>query len=170
MTIHTTYFSALEHDYVDPDDDSYIVAVVRNPADWVHDLVDRPLEQLAPPKQLQDAVEGVEDAATADEDVDHPTRFAWKTTDFEQQYRDNLTSARLSSVLGTLRAREERGDIWLVSYQKDPLYCHRRILASELTRGRERDPVHHPEPGTEEDVDEDRLPDARLDEFQEGSA
>lgn len=167
MTVHTTYFAALDHDLVEPNEEDYVVGIVRYMADWAEDVVDRNIDALAPPERVLDAYKTVEEAAEADDSIQNPNRVAWNSTNFEQQYRDYLTSANLSSVLGTLRAREQSGDIWLVCYEKDPRYCHRRLLAQEMTRGREASPVHHPEPGEPQDGTEG-VPDARLDQFQDG--
>ena len=167
MTVHTTYFAALDYDKVDPDEDDAIVSVVRWPAEWTEDLVERNLEALAPPEHLLDAYKRVEEAAEADDDIEDAKQTAWESVNFAERYRQHLISANLSSVLGTLREREHAGDIWLVCYEKDPEFCHRRLLADELTRGRKEGPVHHPEPGI--DAEPQGIPDASLDAFRGGA-
>lgn len=167
MTVHTTYFAALDYDKAEPAEDDAVVSVVRRPAGWTEDLVERNLEALAPPEQLLDAYKRVEEAAEADDDCENPQETAWESVNFTDRYREHLLANSLSSVLGSLREREHAGDIWLVCYEKDPQHCHRRLLADELTRGRKDDPVHHPEPGV--DAEPSGIPDASLDAFRGGA-
>lgn len=169
MTVHTTYFAAIDYDKVDPEPDDLLLGVVRHPQDWTSELVDRNSQSLAPPEPLLEAYKSVEETAEEDDDISNPSEVAWSSVKFADQYREYLVSANLASVLGTLREREKESDIWLVCYEKDPQFCHRRLLAEELTRGREETPVHHPEPGLEAGQ-EDSVPDARLDDFQEEPA
>lgn len=169
MTVHTTYFAAIDHGKVDPKPEDLLLGVVRRPQDWMTSLVDKNSEALGPPVDLLEAYKSVEETAEADDDISNPSEVAWSSVQFAEQYREYLVSANLASVLGTLREREQESDIWLVCYEKDPQFCHRRLLAEELTRGREETPVHHPEPGLEAEQ-EDSVPDARLDDFQEEPA
>jgi len=169
MTIHTTYFAALDHDLVEPDDDHLVAGVVRRPADWTRDLVDRNIQSVAPPEDLLDAVKTVEEAADSDDDIDDPRRVAWSSTDFAVRYQSHLLSARLDRVLGQLRTDErEQGAVWLVCYEKDPAFCHRRLLADELARGRTDDPVHHPEPDSS--IETETTAHASLSDFDGGQA
>jgi len=152
MTLHTTYFAALDHDLVTPNEDDLVVSVVRRPAGWTEDLVERNIQSLGPPENLLDAVKNVEAAAEDDEDIDDPRRVAWSSTDFAVRYQNHLLSSRRHSVVSQLRQdlRDHDG-VWLVCYEKDPTHCHRRLLADELLRGRDTEPIHHPEPDTSDD-------------------
>jgi len=170
VTVHTTYFAALDYEKVTPAEDAVVLGVVRQPHGWVEDLVDRNVPAVAPPDALLDALKRVEAAAEDDDGIEDATATAWTSVGFADQYRDHLREDRLDDVLGTLREHDREGELWLVCYERDPRFCHRRILASELTRGRDVEPVHHPEPGVDDERDErSRTPNARLDAFAEGS-
>lgn len=169
MTLHTTYFAALDHNLVEPEDDDLIVGVVRRPAGWTEDLVDRNIQSLGPPEYLLGAVKNVEEAADSDDDINEPRRVAWSSTDFAVRYQNHLLSSSIHNVVSQLRQDlRDHDDVWLVCYEKDPTYCHRRLLADELVRGRDEDPVHHPEPQTTNEDDEPQF--TSLDAFQGGEA
>jgi len=172
VTVHTTYFAALDYEKVTPGEDAVVLGVVRKPHEWVEDLVDRNVPAVAPPEELLDTLKRVEAAVEADDDVADATATAWESVRFGKQYREHLRDGLLDDVLGMLREHDRDGDLWLVCYERDPRHCHRRILADELTRGRDVEPVHHPEPGVDvEENSEERAgtPNARLDAFAEGS-
>jgi uncharacterized protein YeaO (DUF488 family) len=131
MTVRTTYFSALSHGLVEPDTDAKVFAVVREPAAWTEQLVDRNVPAVAPPEELLDAFKRVEEAA-AENGEDDPSRVAWESVQFAERYREHLDSHALRPVLASLRATAQRATLWLVCYEKDERWCHRRLLADRL--------------------------------------
>jgi uncharacterized protein YeaO (DUF488 family) len=132
MTVRTTYFAALSNGDVEPRHGSKVFGVVRKPAEWTEQLVDRNLVAVAPPKRLLEAYKSVERAAEENGE-ENPQRIAWNSVEFEQQYRDYLEKPELQKVLAKLRATGQRTDLWLVCYERDEQYCHRRLLREELT-------------------------------------
>lgn len=174
MTVHTTYFAALEHnlDVLDggPGSDALVAAVVPQAREFDHDdPVDRNLRALAPPKELRDAYQSVQQAGRRDDAVDDADAIAWRTVSFEDRYREFLDAPKFDSILSRLRKRErDDGELWLVCYEKDPAFCHRRVLADVLCRGRDAEPVHHPEPDVADAGD--RLPDAQLSNYQQSES
>ncbi|WP_435143680.1 DUF488 family protein, N3 subclade [Halobaculum sp. P14] len=144
-TVRTTYFGGFGS-VVEPDHDAVVVGVVRYPQEFVEDVVDRNIPALAPPPTLLDAYKAVEQAAERDE-ARRPSAIAWDSIDFEQRYREFLTNAGQQQVLGTLRSRlEDDTPVWLVCWEKDATYCHRRLLADVLADSLDVDIVHSPDP------------------------
>lgn len=131
MTVRTTYFSALSHGKVTPDADADVFGVVRNPFDWVDDVVDRNVPAVAPPDDLLDAFKKVE-AAVRDAEDGNPREVAWRSVSFEQQYLEHLEQPGQQQVLQQLRERAETRPLWLVCYEADERWCHRRLLAERL--------------------------------------
>lgn len=169
MTVHTTYFAALQHDLdvLDggPSEDVLVASILAEPRAIDHDDVDRNINALAPPKRLRERYDAVREAGADDPHVDDPVALAWRTVNYEDNYREYLDGGQLQPILSRLRERErDDGAVWLVCYEKDPAYCARRVLADVLTRARAEDPVHHPAPSSSSSP-EDRLPDAQLHEY-----
>lgn len=131
MSVRTTYFSALSHDIVTPDANAEVFSVVRKPAEWTEQLVDRNVPAVAPPEHLLNAYKRVETAAEEDGESE-PSRVAWESVNFSERYHKHLDSASLRSVLASLRATAQRTTLWLVCYEKDEQWCHRRLLAERL--------------------------------------
>lgn len=145
--IHTTYFGGVGS-VAHPADEDRVFGVVRHPKDFVERVVDRNIPVLAPPEDLLSAFKTVESAADVD-DVDKPAAVAWRSVNFQLRYHEHLeenSGARI--VIKNLRQRAREGDIWLVCWEKDPRYCHRRLLADEIAAGIEREVEvkHHPTP------------------------
>lgn len=145
MTVHTTYFSGLEDLGVETD---HVFAVVRQPRDFVSDIVDRNVVALAPHDDLLEAYKRVEDAATTN-GKHLPSKVAWNSVSFEERYRTRLRNhvgaKRALSKLRDLLA--DGDDLVLVCWEKNPQWCHRRPLANVLVEPLADVPVaHHPEP------------------------
>ncbi|NEU56762.1 DUF488 domain-containing protein [Halorussus sp. MSC15.2] len=153
MTLYTTYFGGL-NSLVHPDDADLILGVVRYPQDFVQRVTDRNVPAVAPPDDLLNAFKTVEEAGDRD-GVANPSAAAWRTVDFEDRYRDHLDGAGQQQVLDELRDRAEHRNVWLVCWEKDPRYCHRRVLADVLADDLDAEVVHHPDPADlEEPTDE----------------
>jgi len=168
MTLHTTYFGAIGSS-VEPDEDADVFAVVRYPQDFIESVTDRNIPTFAPPEELLNAYKAVEAAADRD-DIQNASAVAWDSVDFEERYRDHLNSTGPKQVLNEIRAQlRDRVDIWIVCWEKDVRYCHRRVLADVLVEGTDVEVDHHPSP--DEMVDEtDCTPrSVSLRDFQEGS-
>lgn len=132
--VRTTYFTALSQGSASPAPDDDIFGVVRYPADWVEDIVDRNLQTLAPPEHLLDAYKKIEEAAEAD-GHDEPSRVAWESVDFEPRYLEYLDTAGPQQVIETLQERAADQAVWLVCWETDDTYCHRRLLADSVRDG-----------------------------------
>lgn len=171
MTVHTTYFGALGSS-VNPDEDDAVLAVARYPRDFIERVTDRNIPALAPPDDLLDAYKSVEKAADRD-DHPNPSAVAWDTVNFETRYHDHLSRLGQQQVLDEIRAQlRDHVDVWLVCWEKDPRYCHRRLLADVLVTDSEVDVdvEHIPAPSEFQDDPEDdlqRMPTLR--DFQEAS-
>jgi len=168
VTVHTTYFGGLGS-VADPHDEDLVLGVVRYPQDFVGRVTDRNVPALAPPQDLLNAFKTVEEAAERD-DLDNPRAVAWRNVNAEARYRAHLDGAGQQQVLDELRDRLEERDVWLVCWEKDPRYCHRRVLADVLLEDRDGEVVHHPSPDVldarEDDEDADDGPDiAALTDF-----
>ncbi|UPV75875.1 DUF488 domain-containing protein [Halorussus limi] len=168
MTVHTTYFGGLNAT-VSPADDALVLGVVRYPKEFVHRVTDRNVPAVAPPDDLLDAFKTVKEAADRD-GVTNPSGAAWRTVDFEDRYRSHLDGSGPRQVLTELRDRVAHRDVWFVCWEKDPRYCHRRVLAEVLLEECDDRVVHHPAPADlEEFSDAQDGPDiARLTEFSGG--
>ena len=130
MTVRTTYFSALSNQQVEPAADDLVYAVVRYTQDWIDELVDRNIDALAPPSDLLDAYKTVEEAAEED-GHSNPSRIAWESVSFEERYRQYLTN-NAGQVAEVVAEEAAETTVWLVCWEKDDRYCHRRLLADEI--------------------------------------
>lgn len=131
MVVRTTYFSAISHEKVRPSPRSAVFGVVRNPFEWVEDVVDRNIPALAPPEPLLSAYKRVEEAAE-ERDEPNPPEIAWRSVDFEDRYRAHLSRSDVEQPLSTLREFARQRPVWLVCYEADEKWCHRRLLAERL--------------------------------------
>lgn len=129
--VRTTYFSALSHGKVNPDPDADVFGVVREPFDWIDDVVDRNIPALAPPADLLGAYKKVE-AAAEDREDGNPREIAWNSVDFEDRYLTYLERPDVEQPLSSVRERAEDHPLWLVCYEADERWCHRRLLAERL--------------------------------------
>lgn len=154
MTVHTTYFGGL-NSLVHPTDDALVLGVVRHPKDFVLRVTDRNVPAVAPPDDLLNATKTVEKAADRD-GVANPSAAAWRTVGFEERYRDHLAGVGQQQVLKELRERAEHGDLWLVCWEKNPRYCHRRVLAEVLLEDLDDEVAHHPDPSEFEEVENEQ--------------
>ena len=131
MSVRTTYFAALSHGHVDPASDASVFGVVRKSTDWIDEIVDRNVPAVAPPEELLDAYKKVERAAE-ENDERQPQRVAWESVNFAERYRSHLDTNGVSQVLSALRDRADESTLWLVCFEKDDRWCHRRLLAERL--------------------------------------
>ncbi|WP_049928661.1 DUF488 family protein, N3 subclade [Halopiger goleimassiliensis] len=148
MTVYTSYFGGLTTEF-EPSEEADIFGVVRYPQDFVDRVTDRNIPAVAPPENLLDAYKRVEGTAE-DDGADYPSAVAWRTVDFEPRYLNYLRSyPGPQRVLDELRERALERDVWLVCWEKDCRWCHRRPLASEIVADLEEiDVVHRPDPRT----------------------
>lgn len=152
MTVHTTYFGGLGQ--YEPTEDAAVIGVVRYPKPFVGRVTDRNIPAVAPPEDLLDAYKRVEEAAEADGTA-YPSAVAWESVAFERRYREHLTTPGPERVLEELRERALERDLWLVCWEKDCRWCHRRLLADEIVADLEDvDVVHHPDPSTLDESDD----------------
>jgi uncharacterized protein YeaO (DUF488 family) len=173
MTVRTTYFGGLGS-VVEPDDTDDVLGVVRYPQDFVERVVDRNVHALAPPEELLQAFKAVEGAAEDDDNVVNPSAVAWRSVGFEPRYREHLAKSGQQQVVENVRERlREHVDVWLVCWEKDVRYCHRRLLADVLVDGLDVDVEHYPapdeieDPEPEDDVDDEPRP-VSLADFEDG--
>jgi len=131
MTVRTTYFSALSNQQVEPAADDVVYSVVRYTQDWIDELVDRNIDALAPPSELLDAYKTVEEAAEEDGHT-NPSQIAWESVSFADRYRQYLAN-HAGNVVDAVAKEAAETTVWLVCWEKDDRYCHRRLLADEIT-------------------------------------
>ncbi|WP_247729482.1 DUF488 family protein [Halovivax limisalsi] len=168
MTVHTTYFGGVSQ--FEPADDAEVIGVVRYPKDFVERVTDRNVPALAPPANLLDAYKTVEASAEAD-GAAFPSDVAWQTVRFEPRYLNYLRSfPGPQAVIEELRERASERDIWLVCWEKDCRWCHRRLLTKEIVAElADVEIVHHPDPTTldvgRNESDEESSPNAALADF-----
>ncbi|GAA0293903.1 DUF488 family protein [Halarchaeum salinum] len=143
-TVYTTYFGGLS----DLEADADVLAVVRHPRDFVWNVTERNVPALAPSENLLTAYKRVETAAEND-DQPLPAEIAWNSVDFERRYRRRLRQhVGAQRAMSKLRERLRDGyDIALVCWEKNPQWCHRRILADVLVDPLDSvETVHRPDP------------------------
>ena len=133
MSVETTYFSALTHEKVKVTQNARIFGIVRRPAEWIDDVVDRNVPALAPPEELLEAYKTVE-AAARDAGEANPETIAWRSVDFEAQFHEYLSKPGPRRVLRQLVDDAREGPVWLVCYEADDEYCHRRLVAERIRR------------------------------------
>jgi uncharacterized protein YeaO (DUF488 family) len=169
VTVRTTYFGGLNSS-CEPADGDAVFGVVRYPRDFVDQIADRNIPAVAPPEDLLNAYKAVEDAA-ADNGEPNPAAIAWNSVDYERRYHEYLERAGPQAVLTELADRARERDIWLVCWEKDARWCHRRLLANAVVAQLDDvEIVHHPDPSTipiETGDDSDDDPDATLTDFAE---
>ncbi|WP_049901921.1 DUF488 domain-containing protein [Natrinema sp. J7-1] len=170
MTVRTTYFGGLNSSF-EPADGDAVFGVVRYPQDFVERITNRNIPAVAPPEELLNAYKTVQEAA-GDNGEPNPAAIAWNSVDFERRYRQHLERAGPQEVIGELTDRARDRDIWLVCWEKDARWCHRRLLADAgVAQLEDVEIVHHPDPSTipvdtgDDDPDTDDDPDATLTDF-----
>lgn len=145
--------------------------------DWFDARFVAPLETehisaVAPPDGLLNAYKAVVEA-TAENGEPNPAAIAWNSVDFERRYHEHLDRTKPETVIRELADRARERDVWLVCWEKDAQWCHRRLLANAVVDQLEdTEVVHHPDPSTipvdtsdDESADD---PDATLADFAEG--
>lgn len=173
MTVHTTYFGRLPGH--EPFGDAAVYGVVRYPKDFVERITDRNIPAVAPPDDLLEAYKTVEEAAEKNGES-NPAAIAWNSVDFERRYLEHLDQPGQQTVLEELTERARERDVWLVCWEKDARWCHRRLLATEIVAEVDVEIVHHPDPSTipidDGRDDEQDTADAgpTLEDFAEGGA
>ncbi|RKD94744.1 DUF488 family protein, N3 subclade [Halopiger aswanensis] len=146
MTVHTTYFGGISQ--FDPPEGDDVFGVVRYPKDFVERVTDRNIPAVAPPGDLLNAYKTVENAAEED-DEPNPAAIAWNSVDYERRYLGYLERDGPQALIDELADRARERDIWLVCWEKDARWCHRRLLANVVVeRLEDSEVVHHPDPST----------------------
>lgn len=173
MTVHTTYFGRLPGH--EPFGEAAVFGVVRYPKDFVERITDRNIPAVGPPEELLDAYKTVEEAAEGNGEP-NPSAIAWESVDFERRYREYLERPGPQAVLEELVERARERDVWLVCWEKDARWCHRRLLANEIVAqldDADVEIVHHPDPTTipiDAGDDEAEETGPTLGDFAEGGA
>lgn len=171
MTVRTTYFGGLTSQF-EPREGDDVFGVVRYPREFVERVTDRNIPAVAPPTDLLEAFKTVEKAAERNGDP-NPAAIAWDTVRYEPRYLEYLERSGPQRVLEELRDRARERDVWLVCWEKDARWCHRRLLANAVVAGLEEvDVVHHPNPSTiplDEPDQEENSPEASLVDFAGGT-
>ena len=176
MTIHTTYFGGLASH--EPFGEAAVLGVVRYPQDFVERITDRNIPAVAPPEELLDAYKTVESAAEENGEP-NPPAIAWESVAFERRYREYLERPGPQTLLEELVERARERDVWLVCWEKDARWCHRRLLAKEIVAqldDADVEIVHHPDPSTipidagDDEIDDQEETGPTLTDFAEGGA
>jgi len=131
MSVETTYFSALSHEQVTVSNDARVFGIVRRPADWITDVVDRNIPALAPPDELLEAYKSVE-AAARDAEEANPQEIAWRSVRFEARFDSYLSKPGPRRILRQLVDDARERPIWLVCFEANEAYCHRRLVAARI--------------------------------------
>ncbi|WP_255193025.1 DUF488 family protein [Natronobeatus ordinarius] len=164
MTVRTAYFGGLNSRF-EPAEADDVFGVVRYPKDFVERLTDRNIPAVAPPADLLEAFKTVENAADRNGDP-NPSAIAWDSVRYEPRYLAHLEQPGPSLVVDELRDRARERDVWLVCWEKDARWCHRRLLANAIVADLEDvDVVHHPDPSTIPLEEPDESPEASLADF-----
>ncbi|AXR78480.1 DUF488 family protein, N3 subclade [Natrarchaeobaculum sulfurireducens] len=146
MTVHTTYFGGVSQ--YEPSESADVFGVVRYPKEFVERVTDRNIPAVAPPEDLLTAYKTVEEAAE-DNGEPNPAAIAWNSVSYERRYLDYLEGRGQQAVLAELVERASEHDVWLVCWEKDARWCHRRLLANVVVAQLEDvEIVHHPDPTT----------------------
>ncbi|AEH38876.1 DUF488 family protein, N3 subclade [Halopiger xanaduensis] len=162
MTVHTTYFGGLSQ--FDPDTEDDVFGVVRYPKDFVERVTDRNIPAVAPPEDLLNAYKTVEDAAEENGES-NPPAIAWNSVEYERRYLEYLKRDGPQAVIDELADCARERDLWLVCWEEDARWCHRRLLANVVVdRLEESDVAHHPNPLTIPVDSGDSEPDDSTDE------
>ncbi|MFC6716255.1 DUF488 family protein [Natrialbaceae archaeon GCM10025810] len=147
MTVRTTYFGGLNA-HVEPTEGDDVFGVVRYPREFVERLTDRNIPAVAPPDNLLNAYKSVEEAAERNGEP-NPAAIAWDSVSFEPRYLAYLERTGPRRIIDELRERARDRDVWLVCWEKDARWCHRRLLANAIVADLEDvEVVHHPDPST----------------------
>lgn len=125
MTIETTYFGALSSGDVNPGEDDVVYGVVNYINDSLIQLVDKNLMWLAPPDRIFKGYKEMEEELGKEE--------AWEKSNFPIIYEDYLyTEGYAREQAKRIKAKAIVRTVWLVCYEKDDTYCHRRLLKSHI--------------------------------------
>lgn len=123
--IKTTYFGALASGRVEPDANDAVYSVVNYIPEELLELVDVNMAHLSPPQSIFGPYKEMEDEMGKEE--------AWEKSKFEIIYKDYLhTNPEAQRQLRQVAAKAKVRDVWLVCYEKDDTYCHRRLLKEFL--------------------------------------
>ncbi|AXR82315.1 DUF488 family protein, N3 subclade [Natrarchaeobaculum sulfurireducens] len=170
MTVHTTYFGGVGQ--YEPSEGADVFGVVRYPKEFVERVTDRNIPAIAPPEDLLNAYKTVEEAAEENSEP-NPASIAWNSVSYERRYLEHLEGPGQQAVLAELVDRARERDVWLVCWEKDARWCHRRLLASAVvTQLEDVEVVHHPDPTTipVEETSDDEEGDPTLADFASGGA
>lgn len=125
MPIETTYFGALSSGDVEPDENDVVYGVVNYVNSGLLQLVDKNLMWLAPPDRIFKAYKEMEDEIGREK--------AWDKSNFEIIYEDYLyTEGEAREQAKRIKAKAIVRTVWLVCYEKDDTYCHRKLLKEHI--------------------------------------
>lgn len=125
MPIETTYFRALSSGGVEPEENDMVYGVVNYINDSLLQLVDKNLMFLAPPDRVFMKYKELEEEIGKEK--------AWEESNFPIIYEDYLyTEGEARRQAKRVKAKSIVRTVWLVCYEKDDTYCHRRLLKSHI--------------------------------------
>lgn len=123
--IRTTYFGALASGKVQPDDEDVVYSIVNYIPKELLELVDMNMVYLAPPDRIFTKYKKLEDEVGKEE--------AWERSKFELMYEDYLhTEPEAKRQAKQVAAKAKVRTVWLVCYEKNEEYCHRRLLKEHI--------------------------------------
>ncbi|CDK38179.1 DUF488 family protein [Halorubrum sp. AJ67] len=123
--LHDTYHAALQHGHVVPDDDDYVVGVVREPMYGIQTHLDTNITALAPPRDLLTEFKELADEIGHNDAID--------ACDFEQRYRAHLGGDTQRRAMRDILSMLPETAVYLVCYENtDDKICHRTYLKDEL--------------------------------------
>lgn len=119
--VHTTSFADLTMESAGVGQNDKVYACT-NTIDYdLRQLVDANLYALAPPIGLFNNFKDLE--MRLGESV------AWEESHFEERYLDYIRgNDEATTVARRVKARAQVRDVWLVCYEPEDTYCHRRLL------------------------------------------
>lgn len=121
MPIETTYFGALSSGEVEPGPNDEVYGVVNHINDSLLELIDVNLMWLSPPKRIFVKYKEMESEMGREK--------AWEESNFPLIYEDYLyTTGYAREQAKRVKAKSKVRVVWLVCYEKDDTYCHRRLL------------------------------------------
>ena len=127
--LRDSYSKALEEGYDQPDEDDAVIGVVQKRTPWFAD-VDANWPSLAPGDDLLDDFHDKRDELEQrDLDDTEAHNKAAVAVDFRERYHRRLQCPDAKMRMEDIETMIENGrDVWLICYESEPKFCHRRIL------------------------------------------
>jgi uncharacterized protein YeaO (DUF488 family) len=123
--LRETYHAALQHGHVDPAEGDVVLGVVREQMYGFQNQVERNCATLAPPEELLTEFKRVA------EEVGHNP--AVDKVNFRDQYHAHLENDEQQEEIHEIVELVKEGKtVWLVCYEGEDKFCHRRLLKSEI--------------------------------------